>query len=785
MFKSALFLASAFLSIHTAFATTYTADIATGSDSNLGTAAQPFKSLSKCVSSLRAAGDICELTRGTYDAGGVISASGTSSNPIVIRARQGDVVVIRQGSVPAWVQSQGNLWSASLAYTDLLASQRANASFYERGIRIWKDSTPLTEACFPNLPENGTGTHPTIETEPGSSNTILVNSTIPVGDLRGARAMAYPYLRQVVENLRVNSSGTGRVNINSGYYNMEVGKPFYLEGSKTLIDQDYEWTWDEPTGKIWIQMPARTNPILSKVRIQTSSIAFTLQAASYVTIQDLRFEGVVPLATSGSVGVRYENLNINEAGILQFGDNTYDYLQLAGLVLRDGAVLTGSTIDGCNGRCVDLAGSGITVKRNVVRNGVRMGQYEGAISVGGRNNRVESNLVENSGRDGIAFTALSVEGAIVRRNWIRNCGLQAFDAGGITVGGHPNGVVTIDSNLIMGVKNGGAGIFFDEATQRNNVDHNVVGGASTGFTAQANLGSKNYTFQNNSIWHNTILSDVASFMAIRGVSSQSGTRYSNNITSVLPTVESIQTTSISSRASTPAEFVGQGATWGGNLEAGTDPSLVNVAARNFGLQAGSRALDIGDVGAWVFNGSKPDAGAVESGTKQWIYGPDGSISSSPVLGFDDASKWNPPVWDNAAFGKELSPDKVEGNYSLAIVANGYKVLESAPMNQSVVGGTNSIAWAIKLSSQQPNPWWIGQMAVNLTCPSRNIYNAWIGQLELTQLPLGQWLNVGLTLPSYVSTALEGAKYSDLSISLVMNVNQGAGPLLLDNFRFLP
>jgi hypothetical protein len=346
-------------------------------------------------------------------------------------------------------------------------------------------------------------------------------------------------------------------------------------------------------------------------------------------------------------------------------------------------------------------------------------------------------------------------------------------------------VVTMDSNLITGVKNGGSGIFLDEATQRNYVDHNVIGGVSAALTAQANQASKVYTFQNNSIWNNTILPDVASFMALRGVNNQTGTRYSNNITAVLPTVEAIQTSSISSRVSSPSEFVGQGAIWSGNLEAGIDPSLVNVAARNFGLQEGSRAIDIGDPGGWVFNGSKADAGAVESGTKQWVYGPEGVASASPVLGFDDASKWNPPVWDNAGFGKELSTDKVEGSYSLAVLANGYKVLESAPMTQSVVGGTNSIQLSIKLSTQQPNPWWVGQMAVYLNCPSRNLYNAWIGQIELTSLPLGQWINVGMTLPGYVSTAMEGAKYSDLSVRLVLNVNAGSGPVLLDNFRFLP
>lgn len=785
MNRSAFLVACAFLSIRPAFATTYTADIATGSDNNVGTAAQPFQSLAKCVASLRVAGDVCELVGGTYEAGGVVAASGTASNPIVIRARQGDTVVIRQGAIPAWVQSEGNLWSATLPYTQLLASQRSNASYYERGVRIWSDAEPLTEARYPNLPENGTGTHPLIQAEAGSSNSTLVNASIPVGDLRGARAVIYPELRQLAENRRVNSSGIGRAYIDGGYFNMGAGRPFYLVGSKTLIDQDYEWTWDEPTGKIWIQMPARTNPVLAKVRIQTSSVAFTLQAASHVAIQGLRFQGVVPVATAGSVGVRYENLDIREAGILQFGDRAYEYLQMAGLVLREGAALTNSTITGCDGRCVNVVGSGVVVKQNIVRNGVRLGQYEGAISIGARNTRVESNLVENSGRDGIGFTIMGVENTIVRRNWIRNSGLRAWDAAGITIGAHPGGSVILDSNLIDGVANEGSGIFLDEATQRNTVTHNVIAGAALGLTLQANYATRNYTSQNNSIWNNTLLPGVGSFVAVRGVNNQAGTRYSNNITTALPTVQTIPTTSIVSRVSSRDEFIGQGAVWSGNLEAGIDPLLVDPATRNFGLRAGSRAIDIGEPGGWFFNGTKPDAGAVESGTQPWIYGPTGGVSGSPILGFEDAGKWNPPSWDNAAFAKELSSDKVEGNASLAVTANGYKVLESAPLQQSAIGGTNSIQGAIKLSTLQPNPWWVGQIAVNLSCPSRNIYNAWIGQLDLTPMPLGQWNNIGWTLPSDVSAALQGATYGDLSVSLVLNVNPGAGPILLDNFRFVP
>lgn len=788
MSRSMVRLALTALWFSPALATTYTADVAIGSDGNPGTASQPFKTLAKCVSSLRQPGDVCELVKGTYEAGGVVSASGTSETPIVIRARPGNDVVIQQGSVPNWVQGEGAMWSANFDYPGLVAAQRAagNSTLYERGIKLWREAEPLTEACFPNLPEGGTGTHPTISTQGGSSNTVFVNAQIPSGDLRGARAIALPYLKQVSENRRVNSSGAGRVNVNTGFYFMEVDKPFYLEGAKALIDRDYEWAWDEPTGRLWIRMPPRLNPTASKVRIQTSSTAFLLQSASYITIQNLRFRGVVPVATTGSVGVRYDQLNILEAGILQFGDGTYEYAQMAGLVLRENAALTNSTINGCNGRCVFASGRNTRIQNNTIRNGGRIGQFEGAVSIGAADTYLQHNLIENSGRDGIAFTAWGIQGTVVSRNLIRNSGQLAWDAAGITIGKHPDGSVDLDSNLILDVAHDGSGIFLDEASQLNNIGHNVIGGAMVGITAQGYRAEGAYSSRNNAIWHNTILPGVSSFAALRNVTNLLGTQLENNITNALPTIQTIQTTSISSRVSSPSEFFSWGASWGGNLAEGIDARLNDIAAQDFGLQAGSPAIDIGLSSIWGFTGTGPDAGAIESGTPRWFFGPEALVPpSNSTLGFEDPSKWLPPDWDKTPYTKSLSNDRIEGAKSLAISAEGYKVLESAALSQTDLGGWGAISWSMKISEVQPNPWWLGQVMWYISCPSQRFYNVWVGLTELTPMPLNQWQNASLAIPAELRNELQNQSFNDLTLKLIVNLNAGAGPVLFDNLRFIP
>lgn len=768
------------------YASTYYADALGGSDSNPGTDAQPFQTLGRCIGALEFAGDVCELKGGVYQAGGAVNASGTVDNPVVVRARKGHMVVIRDGSEPTnWNNGGNNLWSKGLEYSTVLQLQSQTLNYYERGIQLWRDSKPLTEACFPNLQAQDTnGMHRTVLTENGTGQTLLRNSQIPSGDLRGARAVVYPYHRLNGETRRVVSSGQGQVAIEAGLYYMEVGKPFYLEGAKALIDQDWEWAWDEHSGLLWIKMPAGMDPNVAKVRIQTSSIAFTLGRSSNVLIQGLRFEGVVPISTPESKGIVYDSLDILEPGLLRFVDSTEYYTQEAGLVVRDGAKVLRSKIEGCNGRCLAMAGNDILVENSIFRNGARLGQFEGAVTIQGRNAVFRSNLVENSGHDAISFMTQFTDGAIVRRNLLRNLGLQSWYGSGVSICRHPNGKVVVDSNLVEGVDKDGSGILIDEGSQFNEIHHNVVGGAPMGVFGR---GDDSWSLRNNAIWHNTFLSGTRYSIVLRSVSNLSGGVIANNVTWAQPGIWSNPVlTDI--RTTNSSEIAGYGTRWEGNLAPGVDPMLQDPSRRNFGLRPGSPAIERGILGPWAYLGTKPDIGAVESGTRQWVYGPRKPTDppvSNPILGFESLDAWNPPSWDNAGYMKFLSTDKVEGASALAVTTNGYKVLESAPLSQADLGGTAKVNLSMKVSSQQPNPWWVGQVQIYMSCPSRNFWNQMVGFVDLTPLVKDQWGGYSLPIPPMIANALRDATYSDLRVMLIFNINAGAGPILLDNLNFTP
>lgn len=70
----------------------------------------------------------------------------------------------------------------------------------------------------------------------------------------------------------------------------------------------------------------------------------------------------------------------------------------------------------------------------------------------------------------------------------------------------------------------------------------------------------------------------------------------------------------------------------------------------------------------------------------------------------------------------------------------------------------------------------------INCPSANIYNQYIGFVDLTSLLLEQFSAVSFRLPQNVLSALNES-HADFSFSISLNTNIGSGLYYLDNMRF--
>jgi hypothetical protein len=160
--------------------------------------------------------------------------------------------------------------------------------------------------------------------------------------------------------------------------------------------------------------------------------------------------------------------------------------------------------------------------------------------------------------------------------------------------------------------------------------------------------------------------------------------------------------------------------------------------------------------------------------------PGGVVTSNPILGFENTSSWS----TTAGALSTVSSPITEGSAALQITGIGYARLTSAALSSQVVHAGSQLAYDVFMPQQEGDPWH-GQTQVYLNCPSRGVYDAFIGSVNLTPLPLESYSTITMAIPSSVATSLNGGAFSDLTIKVILDVPATSGRHLLDNFRFLP
>jgi hypothetical protein len=155
-----------------------------------------------------------------------------------------------------------------------------------------------------------------------------------------------------------------------------------------------------------------------------------------------------------------------------------------------------------------------------------------------------------------------------------------------------------------------------------------------------------------------------------------------------------------------------------------------------------------------------------------------STSAASVLGFESAGDWSIAY----AGTESTSSTHTQGSSSLAVKAHGYTVVTSKKLKSLGASVSQTLSLDFLLPTQQLNPWWYGSLQLFVTMPSKGIYNAYVGQEQLTGLPLNTFNRAEFTVPADVLTALRGT-YDDLQFSVALNVPSGSvGSYLLDNLN---
>ena len=147
-----------------------------------------------------------------------------------------------------------------------------------------------------------------------------------------------------------------------------------------------------------------------------------------------------------------------------------------------------------------------------------------------------------------------------------------------------------------------------------------------------------------------------------------------------------------------------------------------------------------------------------------------TFTADQVLGFEVADAWNGP----GMVGTVDDP-KTEGSAALAVRPSNYSLYQSVPFAET--GTPRTLDFDLYEPTTQPNPFWLGAVQAYLECPTHNLYNAYVGQVELTGLPLGQFNTLSFPIASWI--AQEAANCPALTVKIALNVSGSPGTYFLD------
>jgi hypothetical protein len=150
---------------------------------------------------------------------------------------------------------------------------------------------------------------------------------------------------------------------------------------------------------------------------------------------------------------------------------------------------------------------------------------------------------------------------------------------------------------------------------------------------------------------------------------------------------------------------------------------------------------------------------------------------APVFGFENATAWR-----STQATLSQAPALTQGSASLQVQGNGWSEIKSRTFRTNGLVPSAALKLDVRVPTQQPNPYWFGDMSAFISCPSANLHNAFLASRPLTGLAAGTTHTLSFAVPSAVGAALSGPR-NDCTVTLALNVPAGAGAYRLDNLRF--
>lgn len=253
----------------------------TGSDTNSGAEASPFKSIAKALNSFDAFGGTCFIKEGTYHE----SVTITGKNNITIQPYNGDNVIIdgTMAITTSWTLDSGtiyvteltqDIWQLFINDEQQVMARWPNAQFTDNSIYDHFNWAKGTNS-------GTTDTHMQVDTSDGHPSLAVTGI-----DAQGAMVVAnVGNWKTWARTVTSHSAGQNEFDYTQAGSFKNVKNYFYLECKKELIDVNNEWYYDMATKKLYIY----GNPSGKTIKGKTQSYAFTFTNSSNITIQGLNF----------------------------------------------------------------------------------------------------------------------------------------------------------------------------------------------------------------------------------------------------------------------------------------------------------------------------------------------------------------------------------------------------------------------------------------------------------------------------------------------------------------
>jgi len=152
------------------------------------------------------------------------------------------------------------------------------------------------------------------------------------------------------------------------------------------------------------------------------------------------------------------------------------------------------------------------------------------------------------------------------------------------------------------------------------------------------------------------------------------------------------------------------------------------------------------------------------------------IGNADTLHFEDPYVWVSSV---ASIQPSLDSRHTEGSFSMAVKAHDFVSLKSRtfPLTHALAS-TLSVDFFVP--SQEPNPFFFGQVQLVVDCPSKNVFSQFIGQVDFTGKPVNAFSRLSFPVPANIASAV-GSSCEDFDIAVNINVPSNAsGTYLVDN-----